>query len=159
MLGGEQRRGGSRRDPELSVDVLDVACDGLLRDDEPLRDLAVREAESQQAEHLDLARGEPRGPFASTPDAVPGGCQHGIDGGTVQPAGLDFLPKLLRRPVGLERRSVRARLDQRVVHVGRRQDPRTGTQGAPPKPAVVARAVEPLVMLGRQLAEWRKRPA
>jgi len=46
---------GPAADLELTVDVVDVALDGALRDDQPIRDLLVGEARGNQAQHLQLA--------------------------------------------------------------------------------------------------------
>ena len=45
-------------DAELVVDVADVRADGLLADEQPRRDLAVREPFGEQVEHVGLAPGQ-----------------------------------------------------------------------------------------------------
>src|SRR5438552_1186728 len=60
----EGGRGGSCRHAELRVDVLEVACHRVLADHEGRSDVAVRHPGPDQAQHLDLARGEARGQAA-----------------------------------------------------------------------------------------------
>ena len=76
----------------------------------------------EQAEHVDLAGGEPGGPFAAAADAVPGGGEHRFDRIAVEAAGLDLGAQLRGRGIGRERRPVRTRLAHRLVGVGRAED-------------------------------------
>src|SRR5215218_2048090 len=55
----ERARGGPRRDPELGEDVLEVTGDGVLAEVQVRRDVAVAPARGDEAQHLELARGEP----------------------------------------------------------------------------------------------------
>ena len=57
----ERRRSSARRDAELGEDVLEMAGNGVLADDEGSGDLPVRAAGRHQAENLELARAEPIG--------------------------------------------------------------------------------------------------
>ena len=59
MLHGPQSGGGSCRDADLVVDVLDVVVGRFRRDVEPIRDLARRESPRRESQHIDLATGEP----------------------------------------------------------------------------------------------------
>src|SRR5438128_2072381 len=55
---GEGGGGCPRREPELPEDVGDVAIDGVLAENQPLRDVAIREALRDQLEHLELTRAQ-----------------------------------------------------------------------------------------------------
>ena len=52
---GEGGGGCPRGEPELPEDVGDVAIDGVLAENQPLRDVAIRAAFRNQGEHLELA--------------------------------------------------------------------------------------------------------
>src|SRR2546428_2673014 len=52
---GERGGGCPRREPELPEDVGDVAIDGVLAENQPLRDVAIGEAFRNQREHLEFA--------------------------------------------------------------------------------------------------------
>ena len=58
MLEGVRRRRCPRGDPELGENVLQMACHGVLADDQRRRDVAVRPSGRHQPEHLDLTCGE-----------------------------------------------------------------------------------------------------
>jgi len=53
-------------------DVLEVGPDGPGGDDEPLGDLAIREALTQKAQHLQLTIGEPRRTSPAVPPLTDG---------------------------------------------------------------------------------------
>jgi hypothetical protein len=55
-----------RVDAELAEDRRDVVVDGLLGDDEPLRDLRVAKAFGQQRQNFELAVGQPGGVLDGT---------------------------------------------------------------------------------------------
>ena len=50
--------GGPRRAAQPGVGVLKVAVDGVLAEHEPRRDLAISEPLRDEAQHLELTRGE-----------------------------------------------------------------------------------------------------
>lgn len=79
VLDREQRRSRSGRDPELRVDVLDVARHRLGRHGEGDGDRLVGPAPGQQAEDLHLAGGEPRGPRSARPHPLPGRSEDSCD--------------------------------------------------------------------------------
>src|SRR3954454_15683179 len=59
------RRGlAARPDPELGEDRRDVVLDGLARQEQPLRDVAIAQALGDQREDIELARGEVGGVLA-----------------------------------------------------------------------------------------------
>ena len=89
------------------------------------RDLLVRQAAREQPQHLDLARGQPRRPFAAARHAVAGGAEHRLDRVGVEAAGPHLGAQLGgRRLGGRALRAVRTRLAHRLVGVGRAEDPR-----------------------------------
>src|SRR3954462_9661904 len=62
------RRGlATRPDPELGEDRRDVVLDGLARQEQPLRDVAIAQALGDQREDIELARGEVGGVLAGRP--------------------------------------------------------------------------------------------
>jgi hypothetical protein len=145
MLHREQGRRGAGRDPDLAVGVLDVAVGGLDRDPERPRHLLGLQAARQHRDHLGLALGEPRRPLDSR-YPLAGRLDHRGDRIGVEPAAACLLAQGLHRPLWRERLAVRPRLTHRLVGVGGGEHP--GGQGelGAAAPAVVARAVEALVV-------------
>jgi hypothetical protein len=84
---------------------------------------------------------------------VAGRDEHRVDRFGVEPAGDHLGAQLARRVVGRPRVSVRARLQHRVVRVGRREQARGRRQHHAADAAVVARAVHALVVRRRQQAD------
>ena len=59
MIEGEDDRGGPITQVQLREDVPDVGLHGDLADEELLGDLGVARAAGHEADHFELARGEP----------------------------------------------------------------------------------------------------
>ena len=148
MLHREQRGRRARRNADLAVGVLDVGVGGLDRDPERVRDLLGLQPAREQADDLRLAIGQPRRPL--DPRRRPArGLEHRRDGVGVEAAGARPFGERLGGLVGRERCAVGARLGHRVIGVGRGEQPRRRRQRGGSRAAVVARAVEPLVVGGR----------
>lgn len=132
---------------------------GAGRHDQPAGDLPVRAAPREQAQHLDLAVGQPRRPVPTdAPGPVTGRGQHGAHGLVVQTA----LPRLLGESVGCGVHGVGGAMGpimgQPVEDVGGGQDPRRHRQVGPRTgPAVVAGAVAALVVQPRQCGDRGQR--
>src|SRR4029079_11824477 len=60
VLARKRSRGSPRGEAELAKDVRDVSVDGVLAQDEPLSDLAVRSTLGDKPEHLSFALAEHR---------------------------------------------------------------------------------------------------
>src|SRR3954453_20448261 len=82
----KQAGAGAVRGSDLRVDVLDVVADGLRGDHELFGDLLVGQATSEQLEHLDLARRQPRRALAPPWHAMARSAEHSVDGLRVEPA-------------------------------------------------------------------------
>jgi hypothetical protein len=54
----ERGRGCPRGKPQLAKDVRDVAVDGVLAENEALRDVVIRETLGNETEYLELARAQ-----------------------------------------------------------------------------------------------------
>jgi hypothetical protein len=135
----------------LEVNVLDVVARGLLGDDQLPRDVAARGTAGHEQQDLELACGEPAGTRA-LPRAgagVAGGGQDVLRRVGVEPPRPHVPAQLGGRLLGPQCRAVRSRLGHRVVRVRRRQDPCGGRQDGPRQRAVIARAVQALVVAGR----------
>src|SRR5207248_8044834 len=94
VLDGEHAGADAVGRTGLRVDVLDVISCRLRRNDEARGDLLRREPTREQAQDVDLARGEPGGSIASAPDAMPRRREDGLDRVGVEPARRDVLTKL-----------------------------------------------------------------
>jgi hypothetical protein len=119
VLQREEGRARTRGDADLVVDVLNVVPDGFLGDDEPLRHLSIREAARDQTQHLYLAVTQVRWPDPAR-RAFDMACrsQHRVHCILVEPVGADLVAQALGGVFGGARRSVRAALGHRMVHVG-----------------------------------------
>jgi len=58
MINGEARRRGTRGDLQLAVDRAQVRVDGVRTEGQPVGHLCIGEPLGDQAQHLDLARGQ-----------------------------------------------------------------------------------------------------
>ena len=70
VLDREQRGAGARFDADLAVEALQVIVDRLGRDAEQTRDLLHRQSACHNAQHLDLAFGQPLDQGASRSHAM-----------------------------------------------------------------------------------------
>ena len=120
--------------------------DRLRRDRQPARDLLVRLPAREQAQDLDLARGQPGRPRAPRGRPMTGGAR-ARRRRRRRPAGRPHLgAQRARGRVGVQRRAVRPRLGHRRGRRPRRRA--TGRRGERGRrqPARVAGAVQPLVV-------------
>ena len=154
MLHREQGRRRTRGHTDLGVHVLHVMLGGAARNDQPLPDFGIAEAVREQPQHLHLALGETgrratllghrriarRGEHRTGGVGVEASC---VDVGEQQPPGG------FRGGGG----PVRTRLDGGAVPFGGGEDARGEIEIASGATAVVAAAVEPLVMATDQRRE------
>jgi hypothetical protein len=138
---------GATSNADLLVDVLNVVAHGLGGDAEILGDLLIGSASHEDEENLELSvrqtgRAVAR-PFAH---AMPGGAEHRVDCIRVEPSCGDLALKLRLGGRRVERGPVRPRLAHGSIAVGRRKDPRRKFERVSTRAAVIAGAVEPLVV-------------
>ena len=132
-----------------------MAVGGLDRDAQRIGYLLGLQTARQQRYHLGLALGEAGRTLDPRP-LLARRLQHRGDRLGIEPFGAGLLADGLCRPLAWQRRSVRPRLDHRLVCIGGRKQPRTGRERSGPDTTVVARAVEPLVVGGRDWGEGGK---
>ena len=156
---GEHGRRRPRRDPDLGVHVLDMTPDGLHRDEQLLGHLAVGPAPAISRSTSTRA-GEPRRGML----ALAGGGRLPAAASTAATATASRRPapaspsRTRGGVVTRQRRPVRSIGGEGGEHVRRRQDPLTGRQVVGPDGAVVAGAVESLVVGRCRPDECRQRP-
>ena len=154
LLEGPQRRGRAAAHPGLLVDVLDVMSDGLHRDAESVADRLVGVAADEREQHLELARREPGGQLArALGDPMAGRREHGRDGVRLEAALARFAQQLGLGRRRVERRPVRAGFAHRDVAVGGGEDAGRLVELGRAHAAVIAGAVEALVVRARDLAD------
>jgi hypothetical protein len=156
VLHCKERGGRTRRHTDLPVRVFDVSVRRLDRDPEHNRDLLGLQPAREQCDGLGLAFGQPGGAF-DPGDRLPGRLEHCSDCLSVEQPGATLRPQSLCGLLRREWRTVRSRLSHGVVGVGGGQEPgRWGERGGG-QSAVIARAIESLVVAARDLRESRQK--
>jgi hypothetical protein len=134
--------------PIFRYEFLDVAVGGLDRDAERMRHLLGLQTARQQGHDPDLALGQTRW-MLDRRRLLPRRFQHGAHRLAIEPPGPALLPDHVRGVLGWDRLAVRPWLGHRLVGIGGREQPRSGSERAASNTAVVARAVEPRSPPGR----------
>ena len=113
----ERDGGGARGAAQLGVDVGDVAVDRVLAEREALGDGAVAEPVGDEAEHLELARGEGAAAVGVGAERLEGRARRGglVLAGLRAPERAQGLAEPEPRPRRLQRRAGRRELLGRVV--------------------------------------------
>ena len=147
VLDRKNRGRRTGRDADLVVDVLDVMPDGLGRDAERRGHFAIRATLCHEAKDLDLAIGQiARARRHRAPWTRAGAGQHRLHGLWIKPAGRHFLPQLTGRVVERPRGTMWPRLQHGLARIGRREHAGPTIEVVPSTAAVIAGAVETLVM-------------
>ena len=125
--------------------------------DQPRGDLFVGQSVGDEAQHLDLACGQPGRSFSASQDSVPGGREHCLDRIRVESSALER--RRGARAAASADRAWRGTAEVRASLGTRR--PRRGCaharDGAAAQASWVAGAVEPLAVLHRDAGEWFER--
>src|SRR5215467_4582523 len=108
---------------ELGVDVLEMSGYCLAADVQLGGDLGVGAALAEAQKHLGLARGQARRQARPAPGLVAGGREHRLDRISVEPPSPHFVAHGSLGLTGVERRTVRTRLAEGVVDIGRAENP------------------------------------
>jgi len=163
LLTGASLRGADLRDANLSgailygVDLTHARLEGADLEGARLYDAELGRRRRVEQQDLHLARRQPRGRGGRTRRSMAGDAQDDLHRRAVEPSLPDLGSKvrggLLRRPG----RAVRAILLQGVIHVGCGEVPAEQRDLGTADRAVIAGAVEPLVMRPREAPDGCKR--
>ena len=146
---------------EFGVYVLNMVARRFRRNAELGGDLPGGPAAGEQAEHLRLPRAEAAGQHRPGPGPPgpragprwPAAASTACTASRVQPPGPDLRFQVGRRRPGRQRGPVRAGLYPALVGVGGGQQPGRRGELRSHGAAVIARAVEPLVVRAREVTE------
>src|SRR5712691_4743854 len=157
VLHREHRRRGAGGNANLGVNVLDMVPRRLGRDDEALRDVAVRPAGCNHLQDFHLAVAETRGPGGTRGrGAMTRDLQDGADGLAIEPALRDLHRELIRRRGRCESWPIWALLRHSLERIGGREDPCADGYRVAGRLAVVPGAVLPFVVHASQRCQWGK---
>jgi len=124
-----------------------LAVCGLCRDPERAPNLFGLQAARERADDLGLALCQPGGPHEAR-GAVAGRFEHRGDGVGIEPPRAGLLAERLGGPLRRERLAVRPRLGHRVERVSGGKQAGGRRESSCRRSAMVARAVETLVVAG-----------
>ena len=146
-LEGVEGRAGAGGDADLGIEALDVVVGGLGRDIELAGRFLGRVAGRDQPQDLDLARRQARQPLGRRPArGLPGAGEHRLDRVGAELSFPDRAAQLCGRGRVAQRGPVGPRLARGLERFGGGKDAGGGRKVGAARVAVIAAAVEALVM-------------